>query len=147
MTGRMIIGFGAVVVVITALGLQAGPRDTQRNFATPQEAIQAVVDASKRNDTAALRQIFGPENKDIVESGDPAEDTRDREVFARLAQEKLEVNIDPVNTDRATFSIGQESWPFPVPLTRKAGRWEFDSSKGSRTEYRCTRQADQQLQS
>ena len=69
MTRCMTISFGAVVVAITALVLQASPRDTQRNFATPQDAIQAVVDASKHNDTAALRQIFGPENKDIVESG------------------------------------------------------------------------------
>src|SRR5437764_11964384 len=106
----MTISFGAVVVAITALVLQASPRDTQRNFATPQDAIQAVVDASKHNDTAALCQIFGPENKDIVESGDPAEDTKDREEFARLAQKKLEVNIDPANTDRAIFSIGEEGW-------------------------------------
>src|SRR5579884_584557 len=102
----------------------------QRTFATPQEAMQATIDASKHNDTAALRQIFGPASKDVIESGDPAQDKQDRAEFVGLAQEKLGVVQDPTNPDRVTFTIGDEEWPFPVPLIRVDGKWKFDTGSG-----------------
>jgi hypothetical protein len=34
--------------------LPAAPKDGQRTFATPQEAVQATIDAAEHNDTAAL---------------------------------------------------------------------------------------------
>jgi hypothetical protein len=40
------------------------------------------------------------------------------------------VNQDPANPDQATFSVGEQDWPFPVPLVRRNGKWEFNSSKG-----------------
>src|SRR5579884_3711941 len=96
-------------------------------FSTPEEGIQALIRASGHNDTAALLSIFGPAGKEIAVSGDPARDKTDREEFARLAGEKLEIIHDPKNPDQVTFSIGNEDWPFPVPLVRQNGKWEFDS--------------------
>jgi hypothetical protein len=118
-----------MITLLMAVALSAPPSD-QRTFATPQEAIQATIEASEHNDSAALWQIFGTGSKNIVESEDAASDQTDRAEFARLAREKTQVNPDPANPDRATFSIGTEDWPFPVPLQRKNGRWSFDSSSG-----------------
>jgi hypothetical protein len=125
---RYLTPLGALV--LTAALLQAAPARNQQSFATPQDAIQATVAASERNDTAALLQLFGPEGRDIVQSGDPSDDESNRAEFARLAHEKIQVNQDPANPDRATFSVGEQDWPFPVPLVRRNGKWEFDSSKG-----------------
>ena len=120
----------AVGLVVGAALLQAAPKDAQRTFATPQEAIQATIDAAERNDTAALLQLFGPDGKDIVESGDPAEDKDLRTEFARSAHEKLQVDRDPLTPDRVEFTVGAQQWPFPVPVVLRNGRWQLDSASG-----------------
>ena len=121
---------GAIFLGMTAAVSLAVPGDNQRTFATPQEAIDAIIQASESNDTASLMKIFGDHSKDIVESGDIAQDKTDRAEFVRLARENLRVNPDPANPDRITFSIGEQDWPFPIPLVRKDDRWRFDSSAG-----------------
>jgi len=120
----------AVGLVLAVALLQAAPRESQRTFATPQEAIQAIIDAAEHNDAAALLQLFGPDGKDITESGDPAQDKDARAEFARSAHEKLQIDQDPTNPDRVTFAVGEQDWPFPVPVVRKDGRWRLDPIRG-----------------
>ena len=122
----------AVGLVITAALLQAAPGEGQRTFATPREVIEATIDAAERNDTAALLRLFGPEGKDIVESGDRAQDKDHRAEFARSGREKLQIDDDPSTPDRVEFTVGQQDWPFPVPLIRRDGRWRLDSASGRR---------------
>jgi hypothetical protein len=115
--------------LIALTTLLAGGAD-QRNFATPDDAVKALIQASEHDDTVALLKIFGPEGKAIVESGDTVQDRADREDFVRLARERMEVIHDPGNGDQVVFTIGNDDWPFPVPLVRQNGKWEFDSGKG-----------------
>jgi hypothetical protein len=116
----------ASLLVLSPVALRAA----QRTFATPEEAIQATIDAAERNDTAALLQIFGTEGKDIVQSGDVAEDKDSRAEFASAAREKLDLERDPLTPDRVSFTVGADAWPFPVPVVRRAGRWQLDSNSG-----------------
>jgi hypothetical protein len=125
-TARLLAAGMAVGVVL----LQAAPKDTQRTFASPQNTIQATIEAAEHNDTVALRELFGPGGRDIVESGDPAEDKEARAEFARAAHEKLEIETDPLTPDRVTFTVGAQEWPFPVPVIRSNGKWQLDSSTG-----------------
>ena len=120
---------GAGLLLGTVL-LAATLKDGQRTFATPQEAVQAIIDAADHNDTAALLHLFGPAGKDIVDSGDPAEDKDLRTEFARSAHEKLRIETDPLTPDRVTFTVGTEEWPFPVPVIRRDGRWQLDPESG-----------------
>ena len=120
----------AVGLVLGAVLLPAASKDGQRTFATPQEAVQATIDAAEHNDTAALLRLFGPDGKDIVESGDPAEDRDLRADFARSAHEKLQIDQDPLTPDRVSFTVGAQEWPFPVPLIRRDGAWQLDSASG-----------------
>jgi hypothetical protein len=117
------------LAVATAL-FGATLRESQRTFATPQEAVQAIIDAAEHNDAAALLQLFGPDGKDILESGDPVEDKESRAEFVRSAHEKLQIEQDPANPDRVTFSVGEQDWPFPVPVVRKDGKWRLDPISG-----------------
>jgi Protein of unknown function (DUF2950) len=118
-----------LTVIALAAALHAAPTaDNQRTFATPQEAAQALIDASEHNDSAALLKILGPDGKDIVASGDPAEDTKNRAAFASSAREKLQINQD--NPLKTTLVVGAQEWPFPVPLEQKDGKWRFNSAKG-----------------
>jgi len=102
----------------------------QRTFDTPQAAAQALQEAAEHNDAAAFLALFGPTGKSIVESGDPAEDKTGREKFAKQAQEKMVIEQDPGNPDHASIVVGPNDWPFPVPLVKVNGKWQFDPGKG-----------------
>jgi hypothetical protein len=80
------------------------------------------------NDTGALLKLFGPEGKPIVDSGDPAEDRSMRMEFAKLAQEKMQ--IEQRDANHATILVGSAEWPFPVPLVQAKGEWHFDTPAG-----------------
>jgi len=105
---------------------QVGPR----TFSTPQAAAQALVDAASQNDTAGLANLLGPGGKDIIQSGDTADDKAARAEFAERARTKLQVQPDRDNPNRATIVVGDQNWPFPVPLIRKNGQWSFDAARG-----------------
>jgi hypothetical protein len=110
----------------------------QQTFATPQEAGEALMAAAEHNDTAALLKVLGPGSKDIVESGDSAEDKSGRAQFAERAHTRMRVEAEAGNPDRAVVIVGENDWPFPVPLYRKDGRWAFDAARG-RTEVLARR--------
>src|SRR5215203_1680674 len=102
----------------------------QRGFATADEAADALVAAAEQFDGAALKEILGPDSYDIVNTGEP---TRDREVaaeFASLARVKKNVALDPRNPRRAVLQVGEDDWPFPVPIVRQGGKWFFDAHAG-----------------
>ena len=123
-------GFTTVALIVAVILLPAIPQASQRTFATPQEAAQALVEAAGNNDTAALLKLFGPDGKDIVESGDPVADKTGREEFAQRAHTKMHLEQEPGNPGRVTMVVGDNDWPFPVPLVRKNGQWYFDSKSG-----------------
>jgi Protein of unknown function (DUF2950) len=120
----------AMVAVAAGIALiPGGAQTSQKTFATPQEAAQALVDAAAANDAAAMLQIFGPGGKDIVQSGDAAEDKAGREQFAALARQKMQVETDE-DHDRATIVVGPDDWPMPVPIVLDKGKWRFDPAVG-----------------
>jgi hypothetical protein len=101
-----------------------------RTFSTPQAAADALIDAAERFDVQALEQIFGPEGKEIIHTGEPARDQEIAKQFAAQARTKMEVTIDPQSKKRAFISVGSEDWPFPVPIVKSGATWSFDSKAG-----------------
>ena len=99
----------------------------QRTFATPEEAVKAMVEAFKTNDVKALEAIFGPGSKDLVSSGDPVADQSARERFVKLYDEK---NRLEQTADKAVLSVGNADWPSPIPIVKKDGLWRFDAEAG-----------------
>ena len=110
--------------------LEAVPQDSQKTFSTPEAAAQALVDAAAQNDTAALLKLFGPGGKDIVQSGDAADDKATHAEFAARARARLQVEPDHDNPNRAILVVGDQNWPLPVPLIRKNRQWSFDAASG-----------------
>jgi Protein of unknown function (DUF2950) len=103
-----------------------------QTFDTPRSAADALVKAAGDFDQVALVRIFGPDGRDIAFTGEFPQDRRHAADFAREAQEKLAVSVDPKTANRAFVLVGNEDWPFPVPLVKKGERWSFDSSAGRR---------------
>jgi hypothetical protein len=109
---------------------QADSHAKQKPFATAEEAADALIAAAEQFNEAALKEILGPDSYDIVHTGEAA---RDREVatqFASLARAKNNVSVDPKNPRRAFLLIGDDDWPFPVPIVRQGGKWFFDAHAG-----------------
>jgi hypothetical protein len=101
-----------------------------QTFNTPKSAADALVKAAGDFDQTALARIFGPEGKEIVFTGELAQDRKHALDFAQEAQEKLKVAVDPSTSNRAFVLVGNEDWPFPVPLVKKGEMWSFDSKAG-----------------
>jgi hypothetical protein len=40
------------------------------------------------------------------------------------------VAVDPKNSGRAFLVVGEEDWPFPLPIVKHEGRWSFDAEAG-----------------
>lgn len=104
----------------------AGPR----SFNTPQQAADAVVEAADKFEVAALVEIFGPGGEDVVLTGEYPQDRKRALDFAAKAHEKKNVSVDPISGKRAFLIVGDEDWPFPVPIVKRGDGWSFDASIG-----------------
>jgi hypothetical protein len=106
----------------------AAPSVQPRTFATPEDAVKTLIDVVKKSDVDALLTIFGQEGRDLLASSDPATARMNRQVFAVATAEQWHLVDD--GTNRKTLIIGNEEWPFPVPLVKQAGTWRFDTAAG-----------------
>jgi len=104
----------------------AGPR----GFDTPEQAASALVDAAEKFDEPELERIFGPDGYDIVLTGEAPQDRQRAAAFAAEAREKQSVSLDPKNGNRAFVIVGNENWPFPVPIVKRSDKWHFDPKAG-----------------
>src|SRR5436190_17330737 len=115
----LVFALGAVVVASAA--------DIGKTFATPEEAVAALVAAASAADTNSFRVIFGPLAADIQNP--------DRvQAAAELSQFNAAINqgkrIVHESDSKCVLEIGENSWPFPVPIVKKNGQWFFDTAAG-----------------
>ena len=101
-----------------------------KTFETPQQAADALIGAAERFDEGALEQIFGSGGEDIVFSGEYPQDRQRAFDFAAQAREKKSVSVDSKKGNRAFLLVGNEDWPFPVPIVKLGARWAFDAKAG-----------------
>lgn len=104
------------------------PAADRTRFTTPDEAANALMKGLKTNNAEELKAIFGPDVEKNLSSGDPVSDRYDRHAVA-LAMEGSWRWEKPV-ADRMELIIGDEQWPFPVPLAKVRGGWQFDTEAG-----------------
>ena len=101
-----------------------------KTFDSPEKAADALIDAAEKFDQSALVQIFGPGGEEIVFTGEVAQDRKHALDFAAEAREKKEVSIDPKSGNRAFLLVGNEDWPFPVPIVKNGEKWSYDAKAG-----------------
>ena len=111
---------------------QAAAKATPQGMAfdTPQQAADALIAAAADYDVPKLTAIFGPEGEDFVSGGDQVQSKNSAVDFAQQAKASHTISTDPAKPNLATIIVGDEQWPFPVPLVRKAGKWYFDAKAG-----------------
>ena len=144
-----------VLVTVTALALQHGPAASAqgpgpakpeappaakppattskpavvqpRRFASPEEATQALITALRTGEPKALVEILGSDGRALVVAGDPVADRRSRERFLEAYDA---VNKLVARGETTVLHVGNEDWPFPIPLVKQGDRWRFDVRRG-----------------
>jgi hypothetical protein len=118
----------ALVIPLGACSKPAKPSSTM--FASPEDAGKGLLDAAKSGDQNAILAIFGPGSKEIISSGNAAEDkaTVDKFVAAYDVMHRWRKMPD----DGQILIIGADNFAFPIPLKKNSsGEWFFDTAAGA----------------
>src|SRR5881394_1139623 len=109
---------------------QGTPQPGQKEFDTPKQAADALIQVATNLDVAAAKEILGPDGEDIVSSEDPVMDKNRATAFANKAKEKMSVEIDKHNRNQAVLIVGNDNFPLPIPIVKQKGKWFFDTKVG-----------------
>jgi len=104
------------------------PAPAQTTFASPEAAVNALIAVVKKGSLPELIAIFGPEGKELADSSDPATGRQNREIFSIAVAEGWK--LVEQGADKRTLVIGNEDWPFPVPIVKDGATWKFDTAAG-----------------
>jgi hypothetical protein len=127
LAATIVLAAGLFAAAPAAQAQSAASASAQATYPSPQEALQALVAAAKDKDRAALAKLFGPDYDQLL-SGDEVEDNKDLAEFAGAVQESAQ--LQKVNDNKYTVTVGKDNWPTPVPLVQKDGKWLFDTKAG-----------------
>jgi hypothetical protein len=124
-----------LLLVILMIASRASAQTTEgtsqrgKAFGSAQEAADALINAAENYNEAALTEVLGPDSYDILHTGEPARDSERAKEFAALARAKMSVEVNKTRT-RATLIVGNEDWPFPLPIVKAGKSWFFDTKAG-----------------
>jgi len=116
-----------IAMFIFASCMPAIAAPSQRLFSSPEDAVKALTEAVNAKDNTALDQIFGPSVKDL-RSGDEVQDTIEFVELAKYLAQKSDLIKE--NDSKVNLHIGNENWPFPVPIVKYNDKWFFDTEAG-----------------
>jgi hypothetical protein len=129
---KSFIRFAASALSALFLGFWFAPafaqQPGQRTFASAEDAGRAFFTAMQALDEQSPLSILGPDGRDVLSSGDPAEDANARIGFVVKYQEMHRFVTEPNGT--LTLVVGAENWPFPIPLVNHHGSWYFNTPVG-----------------
>lgn len=124
----------AVVLTVSLLAIAAAAsgRAAQsggETFASPEQAAEALAAAWHGGRAGDLLEIFGPEGRRLVASGDPVAERNARRSFAASYDQRH--RIERGGGGEAILVIGDDDWPYPIPIVRQGSGWRFDVKAGA----------------
>ncbi len=128
---------GLVTLAVLLLGwsvfqpardIMAAGANKQKVFKTPEAALDALLDAMKKNNDNAMLDILGHEYKDFIVTTDKVAMREDRLQVYRAAQEFKSLHRQ--SDDKVVVVLGKLAWPLPVPIVRGNSGWRFDTEEG-----------------
>jgi hypothetical protein len=116
---------GFTLVLFAAAQVSAA--ETGKTFATPEAAVAALAAAVNTTNRAELHAIFGPAAEELV-NPDAVQAANE---FATFASALTTTNrLAGESPTRRVLELGNDHWPFPVPIVQREGRWFFDTAAG-----------------
>ena len=96
----------------------------EKDFNTPDAAMNAFGEAVTNNDEATLQSIFGRDFRDLIPP--VGADIRSRFLDEWGKSHQVEQSGDK----HARIAVGNDGWTFPIPLAKGAKGWHFDMQAG-----------------
>jgi hypothetical protein len=118
--------FVSAALVGGADATRAAPAQT--HYKTPQDAVTSLVTALRSEDMTTLQGALGSEGDAILHSGDNVQDKAGRDRF--LAAYDKKASIVDKGPAKSVLEVGDDAWPFPIPLVREPSGWRFDTAAG-----------------
>ena len=118
----------ATHVAAATASAAAGKAATQKSFATPQEAVKALVDAVRAGSANDVLALVGQGSKSWLFSGDKVSDRAEWKRFLDAYDRKNSIRTE--GDSKAVLEAGDGDWSFPAPLIKRGDRWVFDVEAG-----------------
>ena len=118
----------AAATVLVVSSPQSSGQAAQLTFATPDDAVRGLVAAVKGGKLDDVLAIFGAGGQELISSSDAATARSNRDIFTAAMGEGWKLVDGPAG--HKTLVVGNEEWPFPVPLAPDGTRWRFDTAAG-----------------
>jgi hypothetical protein len=126
--GNKMRNFAISLMLIFMAHASSGLALHQKDFASPEAAVQALVAAATADDLQALLEVLGEQAEPALNGGDPVQRKNSRSKF--LKAYAVAHSLDGDTNSRVTLNVGADKWPFPFPIIKQADRWRFDSASG-----------------
>ena len=125
---RLAGGVSLILSLILALPIAAAAADIGTTFATPEEAVAALVTAAATSGSGSMRALFGPGIVDL-QNPDRVQGTNEVKAFKAALDAKHQLVRE--SDTQYVLELGTNDWPFPIPLVKQPdGRWFFDTEAG-----------------
>jgi Protein of unknown function (DUF2950) len=120
---RVLLGMALYLTCAPAMAAEP------KNFATPEEAAQALLDAAASDDMDAIWVILGDEKRDELANPDQVQERENRRQVVSAAKDAMQLRAD--DPDTRVMVIGKEAWPMPIPIVKGNNGWYFDTAAGA----------------
>jgi len=126
----MLAGLGAILLTLSLSAECRAAGVQQKHFSAPEQAAQALVEASRTDDLKGMLTILGPGSRELIYSGDGVADNAGRDRFVAAYEQKH--SLEAKSSSTRILHIGADEWALPIPIVKKKAGWSFDAAKGKR---------------
>ena len=126
--GRAVIKLFVAVPAIIVLAVFSPASWAQQAFPSPEQATAALAAAVKSSSNKAILKVLGSAGDDIIDSSDEIADAEMRQRFTAAYDAKHSIKAE--GNKKATLIVGDNDFPFPIPLYNTGSGWEFDTKAG-----------------
>jgi hypothetical protein len=99
------------------------------SFVSAEEAVAAFVNALRTDKPDAVQNVLGRGSEALLSSGDKYSDAAERQRF--LAAYDEQHKLASSTPGQMVLEVGNDDWPFPIPIVQSDRRWHFDSQAGA----------------
>lgn len=97
-------------------------------FASPEDAVVALIDASRSGDVPRVKAILGP-GVEALEGNSEEKTQGDLQRLAAAFDRRHQLIEE--RDGSVTLQVGEKGWEFPAPLVQSSGRWRYDTVAGA----------------
>ena len=125
---RCLLAAALTIGMLTLPCPTAAAQDSPRTFQTPDDAARELIRVVKAGKLEELVALFGRDGQELADGSDPTTARKNREVFTVAAAEGWRL-VD-AESNRKMLVVGNEGWPFPIPIVKDGTVWRFDTVAG-----------------